>query len=82
MDFEPVSPGDRNLGLDNYRLTYRYRIQDNGKFRTEIGGILFVRDAKITLRSSLISDMDDDLVVVTLLSGGGKPSCAKICTSV
>lgn len=67
--FPSDTPVTGTYGFDNYRLTYRYRLQDQGKFRTEVGGTLFVRDAKISLRSGPLSDSDDDLGVVPLLSG-------------
>jgi hypothetical protein len=68
-DFPANSPVTGTYGFDNYRLTYRYRLRDRGRFRTEVGGTLFVRDAKITLRSGELSDSDEDLGVVPLLSG-------------
>jgi hypothetical protein len=68
-DFPANSPVTGTYGFDNYRLTYRYRLRDRGRIRTEVGGTLFVRDAKITLRSGELSDSDEDLGVVPLLSG-------------
>lgn len=67
--FPANTPVTGSYGFDNYRLTYRYRLRDRGRFRTEVGGTLFVRDAKITLQSGGLSDSDDDLGVVPLLSG-------------
>lgn len=67
--FPAETPVTGTYGFDNYRLTYRYRIRDRGRFRTEVGATLFVRDAKITLRSGSLSDSDDDLGFVPLLSG-------------
>jgi len=67
--FPADTPVTGTYGFDNYRLTYRYRLRDWGRFRAEVGGTLFVRDAKITLRSGSLSDSDDDLGLVPLLSG-------------
>lgn len=67
--FPAGNPVTGTYGFDNYRLTYRYRLRDRGRFRTEVGGTLFVRDAKITLRSGSLTDSDDDLGFVPLLSG-------------
>ncbi len=67
--FPADTPVTGTYGFDNYRLTYRYRLRDRGRFRTEVGATLFVRDAKITLRSGSLTDSDDDLGFVPLLSG-------------
>ncbi|MCC5850352.1 MAG: hypothetical protein JJU29_19880 [Verrucomicrobia bacterium] len=67
--FPADSPVKGTYGFDNYRLTYRYRLRDRGRFRTELGGTLFVRDAEITLRSGSLTDSDDDFGFVPLLSG-------------
>lgn len=67
--FPANTPVTGTYGFDNYRLTYRYRLRDRGRFRTEVGGTLFVRDAEIKLSSASLTDSDDDLGFVPLLSG-------------
>jgi hypothetical protein len=67
--FPADTPLNGRYVFDNYRLTYRYRFQDRGRFRSELGATLFVRDAEISLRGGGLSDTDDDLGFVPLLSG-------------
>ena len=59
---------DATYRFNNYRLTYRYLLRKTGRFRAEIGATLFVRDAKISLRSAANEDASSDLGIVPLVS--------------
>lgn len=67
--FPRDTPVTGTYNFDNYRLTYRYRLRERGRIRSEIGVTLFVRDAKITLQTDGLKDSDEDLGFVPLLSG-------------
>ncbi len=68
--FPAASTVDATYRFNNYRLTYRYRLYDAECLTVDLGGTLFVRDAKITLDSGELRDSDDDLGVVPLVSFG------------
>ena len=53
--------------FNNYRFTYRYLVKETARFSAELGGTLFVRDARIKLESAEQSDSNDDLGVVPLV---------------
>ena len=69
---DTVFPADTDVDatyrFDNYRLTYRYLWLERERWQIEIGATLFVRDAKVTLRSATQQDSDADLGVVPLAS--------------
>ncbi len=54
--------------FNNYRATYRYRWIEEARYYLHVGGTLFVRDAKVTVRSEADRDSDDDLGLVPLVS--------------
>ena len=59
---------DATYRFNNYRLTYRYLLRETARFRIEVGATLFVRDAKVTLRSATEEASDADLGFVPLAS--------------
>lgn len=59
---------DATYRFNNYRLTYRYLLRETARFRMEVGATLFVRDAKVTLRSATEQASDADLGLVPLAS--------------
>ena len=69
---DTVFPADTNARagyrFNNDRLTYRYILRDSPRWRVQIGGTAFVRDAEITLQSGSLRDKDDDLGFVPLAS--------------
>jgi hypothetical protein len=54
--------------FNNYRATYRYRWLAGDRYYADVGGTIFVRDAKVVLASETNRDADDDLGLVPLLS--------------
>ncbi len=68
--FPAGSAVDATYRFNNYRLTYRYRLHDTEEWTVELGGTLFVRDARITLDSDDLRDSDDDLGLVPLVNFG------------
>ncbi len=54
--------------FNNYRASYRYRWLEDVRYYVDVGGTLFVRDAKIKVESDTDRDSDDDLGLVPLLS--------------
>ncbi len=71
---DTVFPADErvkaNFQFNNYRLTYRYRLRETERLAFDLGGTLFVRDARVVLESDERRDSDYDLGLVPLLSFG------------
>lgn len=69
---DTLFPADRSVKatyrFNNYRATYRYRWVEETHYYIDVGGTLFVRDAKITVESETDRDADDDLGLVPLVS--------------
>ncbi len=61
-------PVNASYRFNNYRLTYRYRAWATTDTSVELGGTLFVRDAKITVETDELRDSDSDLGLVPLIS--------------
>jgi len=59
---------DGRYRFNNYRLTYRYLLKQTERMQAEVGATLFVRDAKVTLRSDTQQDSRSDLGLVPLAS--------------
>ncbi len=68
--FPAGAPVRGTYRFNNYRLSYRYRVWQSGRFAADAGGTLFVRNAKVTLRSGDLEDSKSDLGLVPLLSFG------------
>lgn len=66
-EFSAGSPAKATYRFNNYRLTYRYLLHTTDRFTLELGGTLFVRDAKVTLETPGRRDSDSDVGLVPLL---------------
>ena len=63
----PEIPTEATYEFNSWRLTYRYKLKDNNRWKLWIGGSLKVRDAKIGLRQGDTTSKDTDLGLVPLL---------------
>lgn len=59
---------DIDYQFNSYRLRYLYTLVDNERWFFELGGTLFIRDAKIELSQNGTSSKDSDIGFVPLLA--------------
>jgi hypothetical protein len=57
-----------NYQFNSYRLRYLYQLVDSNNWGLELGGTLFIRDAKIELSQGGTSSDDDDIGFVPLVA--------------
>lgn len=66
--FVKEAPTDVRYKFDNYRLRYLYTLFDSARWKTDVGGTLFIRDASIRLRQAGLSNAYDNIGFVPLLA--------------
>lgn len=70
ITFAAGTPTTGHFRFNTWRLEYRYRMDDEGAFRWQLGGTLLVRDAEISVQQGPIESNDDNLGVVPLVGFG------------
>lgn len=68
--FAAGTPTTGHFRFNTWRLEYRYRMDDEGAFRWQLGGTLLVRDAEISVQQGALESNDDNLGVVPLVGFG------------
>lgn len=68
--FAAGTPTTGHFRFNTWRLEYRYRMDDEGAFRWQLGGTLLVRDAEISVQQGTLESNDDNLGVVPLVGFG------------
>ncbi len=66
--FPAGTPVKATYRFNNYRLSYRYRVHQTERVTAELGATLFIRDARVELRSDTLKDSKSDLGLVPLVS--------------